>query len=240
MQDSNPTSAIVPFNFEGLPVRAVNVDDTAWIVAADVCAGLNLGDTSSALRRVEDDDKKRFRRSDTPQFFQGIAPQVQEITVVNESGLYALIFQSRTEQARKFKRWVTSEVLPSIRTNGSYAVVPAQRGEVAVSGIDLIIAMAQELKRAEETAQKALASSSETSARLDAIEGKHDWFAGLAYAKLNGLPTSTTYLQRLGKAASKIGRSRGLTVSKVQHGLYGEVNQWPAWVWELAVEERRV
>lgn len=123
----------------------------------------------------------------------------------------------------------------------TYFAVKTREAEVAqsTSGIDLIIAMAQELKRAEQTAQRALESSEVTNARLDAIEGKHDWFAGLAYAKLNGLPTSTTYLQRLGKAAGKIGRARGLSVSKVQHGLYGEVNQWPVWVWELAVEERR-
>lgn len=230
MPESNPLAAIVPFNYGELTVRTVTIDGEPRFVAADVCAALDLADVRRAVERLDEAD-----RSQTPVSSGG---QHRQMWVVNESGLYDLIIRSDKPEAKPFRRWITSEVLPQIRRTGAY--VPAQRAETApASQLDLIIAVAQELKRAEQTAQRALESSEVTNARLDAIEGKHDWFAGLAYAKLNGLPTSTTYLQRLGKAAGKIGRARGLSVSKVQHGLYGEVNQWPVWVWELAVEERR-
>lgn len=124
------------------------------------------------------------------------------------------------------------------------ASVPRPTGElvdldVLRAAIDHIAAARREALAAREAADEAREIARGSEARLDAIEGRHDWFAGLAYAKLNQLPTSAVYLQRLGKAAGKVGRAHGITPNKVQHALYGEVNQWPVWVWELAVEERR-
>lgn len=72
--------------------------------------------------------------------------------------------------------------------------------------------------------------------RLDAIEGKHDWFSAIAYARLHDLPTNTKYLQKLGGCAGRIGRRHGIEPTQVQHQLYGWVNSWPAWVWDLAAE----
>ena len=116
---------LIPFTYEDFQVRTVLIDGEPWFVAADACAVLALRDTSSALKMVDPEDLQRLCRSDTPQFFGGIAPQVQEITVVNESGLYALIFHSRKPEAKKFKRWVTHEVIPQIRKTGRYEVAPA-------------------------------------------------------------------------------------------------------------------
>ena len=80
------------------------------------------------------------------------------------------------------------------------------------------------------------ALSPNTEARLDAIEGKHDWFSAIAYARLNGLPTNSNYLRKLGACAGQIGRSHGVEPTQVQHQLYGWVNSWPAWVWDLAAD----
>jgi anti-repressor protein len=113
-------SDLIPFDYSGRQVRTVQVDGEPWFVAADICTVLTLRDVSSALKMVDDEDRQRFRRSDTPQFFGGIAPQVQELWFVNESGLFALIFQSNKREARAFKSWVTHEVLPTIRRTGGY------------------------------------------------------------------------------------------------------------------------
>lgn len=114
------SAAVELFNYSGQQVRVIVINDEPWFIAPDAARILDLRDTSSALKMVDDEEKQSLRRSDTPQFFDGIAPQVQMLTVVNESGMYALIFQSNKEQARKVRRWITGEVLPAIRKTGSY------------------------------------------------------------------------------------------------------------------------
>lgn len=105
------------FKFEALEVRTVVGDDgQTWFVAADVCAALGHSNPSKAVADHVHDDDKANQSLGLP----GSAP-----TVVNESGLYALIFGSRLETAQRFKKWVTSEVLPSIRKTGAYAAAPS-------------------------------------------------------------------------------------------------------------------
>ncbi|WP_239003985.1 phage antirepressor [Nocardia panacis] len=114
------TVDLMPFIYEGAQLRTIVIDGEPWFVAADACRMLDLRDTSSALKMVDEDDRTHLRRSDTPQFLRSIAPQVQSLIAVNESGLYALIFQSNKDTARRVRRWVTGEVLPAIRKTGGY------------------------------------------------------------------------------------------------------------------------
>lgn len=94
-------------------VRAVVIDGEPWFVGNDVARALGYKDFYSALRHnVAEDDKRLCPVSSTS--------GVQDTTVINESGLYALIFGSKLDKAKEFKHWVTSEVLPSIRKNGGY------------------------------------------------------------------------------------------------------------------------
>lgn len=118
-------SEIELFTFNDHQVRTVLLDGEPWFLTVDVCTICALKDASSALRRVDDRDVRRLRRSDTPHLFRGIAAQVQEITVVNESGLYDLVFQSTKPEAREFKRWVTSDLLPRYRRGELVAVEAA-------------------------------------------------------------------------------------------------------------------
>ncbi|MBN7377784.1 phage antirepressor N-terminal domain-containing protein [Mycobacteroides abscessus] len=104
------------------------------------------------------------------------------------------------------------------------------------TGLDAIQAMVDEMRRIESDVAEAREIATKTDARLDAIEGKHDWFSAIAYARLHALPTSTQFLRKLGGCAGRIGRSHGIEPTQVQHQLYGWVNSWPAWVWDLAVE----
>ena len=110
-------NTITPFNFEGTPVRTIQINGETQFVAADVCAALDLPDTHKAIARLDDDEKGR-NSIPTP-------GGQQEMSVVNESGLYNLVLGSRKPEAKRFKRWVTSEVLPTIRKTGSYGKLVA-------------------------------------------------------------------------------------------------------------------
>lgn len=94
-------------------IRAVELDGEPWFVGKDVAAGLGYKDTINALKAHVDDEDKRGWRITTPS-------GEQEMTIINESGVYSLIFSSKLEKARAFKRWVTAEVLPSLRKHGAY------------------------------------------------------------------------------------------------------------------------
>jgi prophage antirepressor-like protein len=115
----NAMSPLNPFDFEGRALRVVT--DAAghpWFHAGDVCAALELGNPRQAIdSHVDLEDVQKL---DTL-----TAGGTQQVNYVNESGLYALIFGSTKEAAKRFKRWVTSEVLPALRRTGSYAMPSA-------------------------------------------------------------------------------------------------------------------
>lgn len=93
-------------------VRVVQKDGEPWFIAADVCRVLELGDTGKAAARLDEDELTRIK------IVSG--GQTREMLAVNEPGLYSLVLGSRKKEARAFKRWVTHDVLPSIRKTGSY------------------------------------------------------------------------------------------------------------------------
>lgn len=102
------------FNFEDLPVRTTTIDNEPYFVGNDVAQILGYEDYRGAInKKVDSDDKLRSQIDH--------AGQKRNVTLINESGLYSLIFSSKLESAKRFKRWVTSEVLPSIRKHGIYA-----------------------------------------------------------------------------------------------------------------------
>lgn len=103
---------LVTFSFVTRSIRVIMRGDEPWFVAADVCAALTIGNNRMALERL-DDDEKGVSSMDT-------LGGNQTLSIINESGLYALILTSRKPEAKKFKKWVTSEVLPALRRTGRY------------------------------------------------------------------------------------------------------------------------
>ena len=93
-------------------VRSILIDGDPWFVAADVCKALEIEKTNRALNRLDDDEKGAHSVS-TP-------GGRQRMSIISESGLYSLILGSRKPEARAFKRWITHEVIPSIRKHGAY------------------------------------------------------------------------------------------------------------------------
>ena len=101
------------FNFHGQEVRTVMFDDEPWFVGKDIAEILGYVNSRDALAKHVDEDDKLTSQIAT-------AGQMRNQTVINESGLYSLILSSKLPQAREFKRWVTSEVLPAIRKQGGF------------------------------------------------------------------------------------------------------------------------
>ena len=120
-------------------MRKVVKDGELWFVAKDVCDALEILNPSDALKRLDYDERARFNLGR-----QG------ETNMVNEYGLYNLILGSRKPEAKTFKRWITHEVIPSIRKHGGY-LTPAKLEEVLLNP-DTIIQLAQNLKAEQERA----------------------------------------------------------------------------------------
>lgn len=100
------------WTFSGSEVRTVEVNGEPWWVLADVCKVLELSNPTVVAGRLEEDERSKFDLGR-----QG------DVTIINESGLYSVILRSDKPQAKPFRRWVTGEVLPAIRKNGSYSVM---------------------------------------------------------------------------------------------------------------------
>lgn len=122
--NSTAVSNVIPFDFRGDSIRAVSISGVPWFVASDVCRVLDVTNTTQAVQSLDDDERSMFN----------IGRQGQA-NVVNESGLYTLILRSRDavkkgSKPHAFRKWVTAEVLPSIREQGHYIDQHAVMGDL--------------------------------------------------------------------------------------------------------------
>lgn len=140
------TNQLQTWNYESSEIRTVEKDGEPWFVGKDVADILGYSDTAQAVRKHIDDEDKGVVEMTTP-------GGKQPVTVINESGLYSLILSSKLPNAKKFKRWVTSEVLPTIRKHGAY--MTEQTLERAITSPDFLIELATQLK-AEQAQRKQL------------------------------------------------------------------------------------
>ena len=149
---------LTEFVFNAMPVRVVQVNREPWFVAADVLAVLDLD--RKALERLDDDEK-------------GVSSihtlgGEQQMSIINESGLYSLVLGSRKPEAKPFKKWVTAEVLPSIRKTGVYALgqsaIPQTYAQALRAHADAVEAKEQ----AEERARIAIATKAQIGSSREA------------------------------------------------------------------------
>jgi prophage antirepressor-like protein len=121
------------FNFHGQDVRTVTINNEPYFVGKDVAEVLGYTNPRQALKSHVDEDDKGVSKFDT-------LGGKQDLVIINESGMYSLVLSSKLPQAKEFKRWVTSEVLPTIRKHGMYAT------DQLLNDPDLAIAAFQALK----------------------------------------------------------------------------------------------
>lgn len=128
-------------------VRAVEIDGEPWFVGKDVAEALGYVKPENAIANHVDDEDK------TTTLIQGTGSNYKsKAVIINESGLYSLVLSSKLPSAKKFKRWVTSEVLPSIRKHGAY--MNDETLEKALTSPDFLIRLAMELKAEKEKARR--------------------------------------------------------------------------------------
>ena len=200
---------IIPFQFDAETVR-VHVDEygAPWWEAQDVCKILNIRDVSKAVARLHLGEKR--------------TSESRNVLIINESGLYRLIFRSNKPEASAFQDWVFGEVLPTIRKTGKYEVQPvAQNGlvplDVLRNALDYLIA--HETRLTDHDARLA---------RLEATQGNGTGYMSLlAYCRLHGWHKSLSELQVLGQTLTKRAKELGLTLGKVPDERYGRINSYP-------------
>lgn len=122
-------------------IRTIEKNGEPWFVGKDVAAALGYEKPTDAVRKHVDVEDRGISKMETPS-------GAQETTIINESGLYSLVLSSKLPTAKKFKRWITSEVIPSIRKHGAY-MTPDKLEEVLLKP-DTLIQLAQNLKAEQE------------------------------------------------------------------------------------------
>lgn len=125
------------FNFGQAPVRTVEKDGQPWFVLNDIVQVLGLSNSRMVKERLSDDVSSTYPISDT-------LGRMQQATIINEDGLYDVILESRKPEAKAFRKWVTREVLPSIRKHGGY--LTPEKVEEALLNPDVMIQLATNLK----------------------------------------------------------------------------------------------
>jgi len=136
-------TSLTAFNFNNNQVRVLMIDGEPWFVAKDVAEIFDYADLSKMLNLVDTEDKDVInpKKLDSAILAESFSSNTFKVSIINESGLYACIFGSHKPQAKEFKRWVTSQVLPAIRKSGTYSTLTSipQVQEIG-SAIDVVFA----------------------------------------------------------------------------------------------------
>lgn len=151
-------------------IRTVMVNGEPWLVGKDVAQALGYKEPTKAAREKVDPEDRGVSKIDTPS-------GVQKMTIINESGLYSLVLSSKLPTAKKFKRWVTSEVLPSIRKHGAY--MTPETIEKVLYDPDFIIQLATDLKKERARSYAMMTEAALLNMELDAQQYKVDFFDAL-------------------------------------------------------------
>lgn len=198
------------FNFEGHTFRAMtDKDGNPWFAATDACEAIGIGNVSMAVSRLPDEEKTTISLSDS-----GDRPY--KMLLINEAGLYRLIFRSDKPDAEIFRKYVFSEVLPAIRKTGQYTpqqMTPLQQLRAFVDTL--------------ESQQVKLTEHDQRLIQLEArVQGEPDMHSVIGYCKLHRINVDLREAQVIGQRAKRVSVDRGLPVGKVSDPRFGEVNTY--------------
>lgn len=186
-------------------VRTVEIEGAPWFVAVDVCRALEIGNSRQALARL-DDDEKGVILNDT-------LGGKQEMATVSEAGLYALVLSSRKPEAKTFKRWITHEVLPSIRQHGMYAM------DDLIENPDLAINALLALKEEREKRKALEIDNQVKDQQIAELQPKASYYD--LVLQCPGLLSMTEIAKDYGKSAK--------AMNKLLHGLKVQYQQSGVW-----------
>lgn len=177
------------FKYQDSEVRTIEMDGEPWFVLKDVCKVLRLTDTGRTAERLDSDELTR-----TTLVSGG---QKREMICINESGLYNVILRSDKPEAKPFRKWVTSEVLPTIRKHGAY-MTPETLQE-AILNPDMMIQLCQQLKAEQDKNAALKAVNSRLTVDNQIMQPKADYFDELVERNLNTGIRETAKLLGIGQ-----------------------------------------
>lgn len=157
-------------NAEFGEIRVMLIDDDPWFVGKDIAVALGYNNPQKAIRDHVDEQDRGVNEMDTP-------GGKQAIIIINESGLYSLIFSSKLESAQRFKHWVTHEVLPSIRKHGMY--MTDNLLETAIANPDFVIGLIQNMKAEKEKSTALQMQNKQLCEKNEEMQPKADYFDDL-------------------------------------------------------------
>lgn len=202
MRDMNSKNELTIFNYGLNKVRTIIKDGLPWFVLKDVCDVLELRNVTQVAERLEDDERSMLnigRQGNT--------------NIINESGLYNVILRSDKPEARRFKRWITHEVLPSIRKTGTYIQTP----RTYIEALEALIQKEKE-KEALEGERKAL---------LTELDESHEYYTVKRVAKINGINWRDIEWKKLKNTS----QAMEYEVKRIFDANYGNVNAYHIDVW---------
>lgn len=155
------------FNYNSNEVRTIQRDDELWFVLKDVCDVLGLGSPHKVAERLDEDERNQIPVIDS-------IGRKQEMVIINESGLYSVILRSDKPEAKPFRKWVTSEVLPTIRKHGAY--MTPETLQAAILNPDIMIQLCQQLKAEQDKNMVLQEDNSRLTVKNAIMEPKADYF----------------------------------------------------------------
>ncbi|WP_230872114.1 phage antirepressor N-terminal domain-containing protein [Mycobacterium canetti] len=222
----------VPVPGTDVPMHASIVGDEPFVALKPMCEAIGI-DVDTQRRKL---DQAEWARTVLMTVHDSTG-RLQRMVGVHADCIpmwLATITSSRVaEHARPILTAYQREAARALR-DYFYRGVAVQQS--SMNQLDVLRAAIDQIEATQRDAAEAKALAERTEARVDAIEGQHGWVAALGYAKINGLPTYSKFLAKLGTHASMIARSHGIEPVKTPHQLYGTVNSYPTWIWELAAE----
>ena len=199
-------------NSEFGEIRTVEIEGEPWFVGKDVAQALGYSDTADAIKtHVDEEDKRHIKVGEIPT----LKTSNYGAILINESGIYALVFGSKLESAKRFKHWITSEVLPQIRKTGTYG--PKSQLEILQMSINQLVEQEKKMHEFE--------------SRLDQIEAKtitspRDYYTISGFASIRKQRVDVSKANLLGRKAAKLSKEYGYDIGKASDPRYGTVNTY--------------
>lgn len=239
----SPFDEIMEFDADGTPIwrarRLMDLmgyprwNDFKGVLTRAMAAARNTGEQVEEVFRI--DPENPTKRGGRPREDFKLTRDAAYLTALNgdpsrgEVAAAQLYFVEQTKKQERTEKQALAEVAPQ-------AVAPVDDLALLESLIQVVRANRQQVAAIQAAQAQQAEHQRELAARIDGIEGNHDFFAALAYAKMNGISTETRFLARLGTAASRITRRMGIETGKAPHALYGHVNTYPIAALDEAAE----
>ena len=205
-------------------VRTVLLNNEVWFCIKDVCDILGLTNPTVVAKRLDEDEKAKF----------DLGLKNGELTnFTNESGLYTLILRSDKPEAKPFRKWITSEVIPAIRKTGKYEEQPMTSAQNLLQQAQWMVEAENRMNNIENDVAQTNQSIGNMKKDITRIEHNErrtvtsNHLTVIAYANMKGIKPNTYNSSVMGRKATKVCRTRGLLTGTVVDSKYGLINTYP-------------